>query len=246
VPDDPAEPASDFAREVTRALTAAAGHVVLGVYLHGSAVLGDWSPGTSDVDILVIVEDGLSRPDTDRIHAALCADRVCAGAGLEASVVLADAAAAPASPWPFVLHATGAPDHCQVVWGRSDGGDPDLILHYAVAREFGRAMHGPSPRTGGEWALERAIEPGFVRRALTDRRAGASTPRPRNGSPVWPPDSARDQGAGVAGSSAAGGTGSPGAGRVFGAGVVNAAMRGSSASTSMSSVDAPSTRAWKR
>lgn len=137
----------EFARELAVAVEAAADDGLLGVYLHGSAVLGDWSASSSDVDVLVVVEDGVSTIAAEHLAAALSAARSCPGTGLEASVVEAGAASEPRAPWPFVVHATTTRDDRRVVWGTSAGGDSDLILHYAVAREFGWSAYGPDARS---------------------------------------------------------------------------------------------------
>ena len=136
-------------RDFTRALADALAHVapdsLVGVYLHGSAVLGDWSPDVSDVDVLVIARTGITTIVTERLAAVLVTDRDCPGVGLEVSIVEADAAAVPDAPWPFVVHVTTAPHDRKTVWGISSVGDADLILHYAVTRAFGWAAIGPSP-----------------------------------------------------------------------------------------------------
>ncbi len=112
------------------------------VYLHGSAVLGDWREGLSDIDVLVVsLERSLSA--AEELAAVLTDARACPGVGLEVSVVAARDAAAPAAPWPFVLHVTTAPFDRKTVWGESRDGDPDLILHYLVARSSGWAAYGP-------------------------------------------------------------------------------------------------------
>ena len=72
-------------------------------------------------------------------------DRSMPASGLEASVVARTAAASPAPPWPFFVHVTTAPKDPKVVSGRTQSGDPDLILHYAVARERGWSATGPPP-----------------------------------------------------------------------------------------------------
>ncbi|WP_223406485.1 nucleotidyltransferase domain-containing protein [Occultella gossypii] len=112
---------------------------VVGIYLHGSAVLGGFGP-TSDLDVLVVVRD---EPDLDwdSVGSALlrAAD---GGRALELSVVRSSAAAAPAPPWPFVLHVNSGARRC-VLGG--DGGDPDLIAHYAVVRAAGLPLYGPGP-----------------------------------------------------------------------------------------------------
>lgn len=147
MPDDRAESAQEFTCAVAETLTRTAGDVLMGVYLHGSAVLGDWTAGASDVDVLVIVADDPSKESADRMANALGAELTCPGIGLEASVVTAAAAAHPRAPWPFVVHVTTAPEDFKTVRGRPGHGDPDLILHYAVARARGWAALGPEPQT---------------------------------------------------------------------------------------------------
>jgi Nucleotidyltransferase domain/Aminoglycoside adenylyltransferase, C-terminal domain len=136
----------EFTRELADAIAHVAADRVAGVYLHGSAVLGDWNAPTSDVDVLVVVEDGLPPDVAGRVATVLASAGDCPGVGLEASVVETGAAADPAAPWPFVVHVTTAPHDRKTVWGPPGGGDDDLILHYAVTREHGWAALGPDPR----------------------------------------------------------------------------------------------------
>jgi hypothetical protein len=135
--------AQDFCAKLARDLVDVEATLV-GVYLHGSAVLGDWYPAVSDIDVLVVsLERSLSAAED--LAAVLNDARPCPGVGLEVSVVAARDAAAPAAPWPFVLHVTTAPFDRKTVWGESRDGDPDLILHYLVARSSGWAAYGPPP-----------------------------------------------------------------------------------------------------
>lgn len=136
----------EFTSELADALANVAADVLVGVYLHGSAVLGDWSAPASDVDVLVVVEDGVTSSMGERLAEVLGSDRECPGAGLEASVVEAGAASAPTAPWTFVIHATTTHNDRKLVRGTSGGGEVDLILHYAVARSHGWAAYGPEPR----------------------------------------------------------------------------------------------------
>ena len=142
---DDANLVREFASELAVALANVAADVLVGVYLHGSAVLGDWSAPASDVDVLVVVEDGLTSSMAERLAEVLGSDRECPGAGLEASVVESGAACAPSAPWPFVIHVTTSHDDRKLVWGTIGGGDVDLILHYAVVRSHGWAAYGPEP-----------------------------------------------------------------------------------------------------
>jgi len=54
---------------------------LVGVYIHGSAVLGDFMPGVSDLDVLVVVEDGLSEEDVASMAAVLARDRALPASG---------------------------------------------------------------------------------------------------------------------------------------------------------------------
>ena len=149
---------------------------VVATYLHGSAALGGFVPGRSDVDILV-VHDGrpLTASGLQLAAEALRASAdVCPGRGIELSLVTAHDAAAPAPPWPFLLHvATGGSD-AKTVLGVGHRGDPDLLMHYAVCRAAGVAVSGPDTtqligeisrsavlrylETELDWALEHAPE----------------------------------------------------------------------------------------
>jgi streptomycin 3"-adenylyltransferase len=108
-------------------------------------VLGDFVPASSDLDVLIVVDDDVDEAVLERITAVLASDRQMVASGLEASVVARSAAASPAAPWPFFVHVTTAPEDRKVVSGRTQSGDPDLVLHYAVARERGWSATGPPP-----------------------------------------------------------------------------------------------------
>lgn len=134
-----------FARDLADQLVATASMSLVGVYVHGSAVLGDFQPTTSDVDVLVVIRDGTPRRIVEQIATVLAADGRCPGAGLEASVVDESAARTPAAPWPYRVHVTTVSSHRKTVWCEPGGGDVDLILHYAVIRGAGWAVYGPRP-----------------------------------------------------------------------------------------------------
>jgi hypothetical protein len=142
-----AESVLDYARLVSRAAAAAAEGQLVAVYLHGSAVLGGWTPGRSDVDMLLVADDEIGGASLDRVGLALAGTaEACPGRrGLESSVVLAGEAADPRPPWPFLLHITTERDRVRVVQGADSPGDQDLLMHYAVCRAAGRAVYGPPP-----------------------------------------------------------------------------------------------------
>ena len=109
--------------------------------VHGSLALGGFDVITSDVDVLALVDDTASIQST--VWQSL-GDRLAAlrfpGRGLELSVVDQRAAADPRRPWPFLLHLANGPAGERVVVGRPDQGDPDLLMHEAVARVTASAM----------------------------------------------------------------------------------------------------------
>jgi Domain of unknown function (DUF4111) len=137
-----------YAAALTGELQRASGGVVQAAYLHGSAALGGWLPA-SDVDMLFIAADDVSAATLEIVARSLADDRrLCPGRGLECSVVSRPAAAAPAPPWPFLLHvATGPtePGGSCIHFGANSPGDADLLMHYAVCRAAGWPVSGPPP-----------------------------------------------------------------------------------------------------
>ena len=138
-----------YARELTGQLMVVADGVLQAAYLHGSAALGGWVPGRSDVDMLFVAADGISSAAVTQMGEVLSegAGR-CPGRELECSVVTVAQARQPAPPWPFVLHVTAGPGtHGRTVRPDSRSlGDPDLLMHYAVCRAAGWPVFGPPPK----------------------------------------------------------------------------------------------------
>jgi hypothetical protein len=132
-----------YAREVTERLRAALGEKLVGVYLHGSAVLGDFIRERSDVDVVAVSDGRLSDHERNEVAEKLSSESLpCPARGLELHVVdggtLEELVEAPP---PFELHIATAAD--RVVAGSGQGGDPDLMMHYAVLHERGATMAGP-------------------------------------------------------------------------------------------------------
>jgi hypothetical protein len=138
-----AEPRA-YAARLTSDLAAACDGALAAAYLHGSAALGGWVAGHSDVDVLFIVAAQVPEVDMARAGELLLASGAsCPGSGLECSIVTAEAARNPAPPWPFVLHAATAEG--KLARGDRVAGDPDLLIHYAVCRAAGVRLLGPPP-----------------------------------------------------------------------------------------------------
>jgi len=115
---------------------------LVGVYVHGSAVLGGFRPERSDVDVLVVVGRAVPADRQAALGAALLAAAYpCPGTGLELSVITA-ATAADVGDCRFEVH-VDTPD--RVVIGTGHAGDDDLILYAEVCRRSGLAAVGPAP-----------------------------------------------------------------------------------------------------
>jgi Domain of unknown function (DUF4111) len=138
-----------YARALTGELMVLPDGGLQAAYLHGSAALGGWVPGRSDVDMLLVAADGISGAAVNRLGEVLCESAgQCPGRELECSVVTVAQARQPGPPWPFVLHVTagpGQPARTVRPGGRSRG-DADLLMHYAVCRAAGWPVCGPPPR----------------------------------------------------------------------------------------------------
>lgn len=134
------------ARDVAKDLMAAGRDALVGIYVHGSAVLGDFVPDRSDLDMLAVVNDDTPDRLVDVLGTVLRRARPMPATGLEVSVVDLFAARHPSSPWPFRLHVTTDPRDQKTVSGVGHPGDTDLVLHYLATRAFGWAASGPNPQ----------------------------------------------------------------------------------------------------
>ena len=156
--------AARYLEALTAEVTAVLGGRLVGVYAHGSLLLGGYLPTRSDIDVLVVVEDPLSPDEQADLAARLSEDALpCPAVGLELSVVLRSVAAAPTARPAFELHVTTAPQDRKVVDGHGHPGDLDLVLHFAVC-------HAPRLRTLRRGTAVAGARPGR-RRAHVGRRA---------------------------------------------------------------------------
>jgi streptomycin 3"-adenylyltransferase len=118
----------------------ALGDNLVGIYLHGSAVLGGFNPDRSDVDVLVVVHHGLSGQDHDGLASQLGSRALpVPAATLEMSVVTLDSARRPAAAPTYEMHINTLRGRFADGRGRADA---DLLLHYAIVRQRGRLL-GP-------------------------------------------------------------------------------------------------------
>lgn len=132
-----------YAADVGAALAEVLGPDLIGAYLHGSAVLGGFDARRSDVDVLAVSRAAMTAAQQAAAASALSEERLPGPArGLELSVVTLAAAQHPVARPAFELHLTTGPQDGKVIDGHGHGGDPDLVLHFAVCRAAGRLL-GP-------------------------------------------------------------------------------------------------------
>jgi hypothetical protein len=116
------------------------GDLVLAAIVHGSLVLGDFRPGRSDVDLLVVVERPLLDGELEAIRKAVVARRDSAPGGIDVRVVTREAAAFP-TPEPAMelyvgLHGDEEPE---ILMRVAEG---DLVAELSMVRADGRSLSG--------------------------------------------------------------------------------------------------------
>ncbi|MBE1492461.1 nucleotidyltransferase domain-containing protein [Plantactinospora soyae] len=149
------------AKHLAGSCVAIIGAPVRSVILHGSLATGDFIPGRSDIDLLVIVDGTL--PDE---HVAALEDLVRradpgGASGIDLHVVTEDVAGTPARVPPMELH-VGRYDSLSIgveVESRVAAA-PDLPAELSMARADGRALVGVAPTDAiapvpAEWIRER-------------------------------------------------------------------------------------------
>ena len=124
------------------------GNNLVGVYMHGSAVMGCYNPQKSDLDLLVVVEETM----TDDVKRAFM-DMVVAlnaktpGKGIEMSIVKREVCDPFIYPTPFELHFS----HMHIKWysdnpddyiRKMNVTDKDLAAHFTVIKARGRCLLG--------------------------------------------------------------------------------------------------------
>jgi predicted nucleotidyltransferase len=142
---------------------------LVGAYVHGSIVLGDFSPARSDIDVVAVCTKAPPKAKEQIGEQLSEAALPCpASGGLEFHLV-DRATISPDDEAPlFELHLSttqGGPD--RIVDGAARSGDPDLVLHYAVLHDHGRCL-GDGPLPGVVFA--RPARPILLRSLARDLR----------------------------------------------------------------------------
>ncbi len=121
---------------------------LVGVYLHGSLVMGCFNPQKSDIDLIIVID----KPISDSIKRAYLDTVVQFNAlapkkGIEMSIVLREVCKPFVYPTPFELHFSAG----YLEWYGEDpddyiremnGTDKDLAAHFTIINKRGRCLYG--------------------------------------------------------------------------------------------------------
>jgi Domain of unknown function (DUF4111)/Nucleotidyltransferase domain len=140
---DPA--AERYLDELVRRVRDGLGERFVAAYLIGSGALGDWRPGRSDIDVLVVCDGPLPRADAEQLVAGLWhAQLPCPTRGLELVAYRRDALRAPVDAIDFELNLnTGPGMEDQVSYDARDEPAHWFLLDVAIARSAARPLTGP-------------------------------------------------------------------------------------------------------
>ena len=124
------------------------GDNLVGIYLHGSAVMGCFNPLKSDIDLLVVVENDM--PDETKrayMDMVVALNAHAPAKGIEMSVVKREVCKPFVYPTPFVLHFSAMHlgwyrDNPDDYIKKMNGTDKDLAAHVTVIRTRGVCLYG--------------------------------------------------------------------------------------------------------
>lgn len=136
---------ADFVRVLVARTELLLGEDLVAMSLVGSLATGDAHPATSDIDVLVVVDQALDRARRDVLADEIAALGLgCPWAGVEYVVYQADAVRSPTYPLPYTLNVNAGPGRDRHV---SAGGDPPhwFLLDVAMARQHAIPLRGPRP-----------------------------------------------------------------------------------------------------
>ena len=121
---------------------------LVGIYLHGSAMMGCFDPEKSDIDLIIVVDHSLTDP-VKRAYMDMVVGYNAMGPakGIEMSIVRREVCKPFIYPTPFELHFSAG----HLKWYREDpegyickmkGEDKDLAAHFTIITNRGTCLYG--------------------------------------------------------------------------------------------------------
>ncbi|WP_405107286.1 DUF4111 domain-containing protein [Micromonospora sp. NBC_01405] len=150
------------------------------VILHGSLSAGDFRAGSSDIDLLIVIEGGLSDAQSMVLERLVRQADVGSAAGIDLHVITAEIASAPNRTPALELY-IGRYDRSSTGFEveRRVAASPDLPAELSMARADGRALKGAPPReviapVPPDWIVDRGRHWLMTWRSLTDDTENAA------------------------------------------------------------------------
>ncbi|NJC70686.1 DUF4111 domain-containing protein [Planosporangium thailandense] len=142
------EPVERYLRETVGLLVEVFTDTLVGVYPTGSLALGDFTPGRSDIDLMVVVRDGVTRDVLLRVADELDGSRrPVPAAGLELVVYPESTVTAPTTEAAYALNLnTGLELPPQRSLDPAAGPAFWYVIDRAITYQAGQVLLGPSPR----------------------------------------------------------------------------------------------------
>lgn len=138
------ETVSAYLDDVTQAVRQTLGGNLMGLYLHGSAVQGDFHSHLSDLDLLGVVSQSLPPAHRAELARQLPNEvRPVAAKGLEVILCQHKAVQTPQFECPFEFALSTGPQWPTVC--EPAGIASDILIHMALCHRAGRALTGPHP-----------------------------------------------------------------------------------------------------
>lgn len=136
--------ALQFAERVAAVCARVLGEILSSVILHGSLVMGDYVPGQSDIDVLVIVDRPLGPAETAPLARALIAEHAGWPGRIDLRVITREAAGTPSEAPAMELYLGLRPGASPEMVSHHPG-EADLVVELSVCRERGTALLGGAP-----------------------------------------------------------------------------------------------------
>jgi hypothetical protein len=134
-----------FAERIAATCRQVLGEILTSVIVHGSLVLDDYTPGSSDIDLLAVVDRPLLDSETASLVSMVAAEQAQAPGPLDLRAVTRAAAATSSEAPPMELYVrlrgSAPPPDLE-----SRHPEPDLVVELSICRQHGRALLGTEPR----------------------------------------------------------------------------------------------------
>ena len=121
---------------------------LVGIYLHGSSVMGCFNPEKSDIDLIIVVDDKMS-DITKKAYMDMIVDlnSYAPAKGIEMSIVRKEVCDPFVYPTPFELHFSAMhlkwyKDNPEDYILKMNGTDKDLAAHFTIIGKRGKCLFG--------------------------------------------------------------------------------------------------------